>query len=74
MDNRLRFLYYSITELWGRRRRALPGMESRGKHRRGTAGKTAVQPKGVTGSEIIVAKSGYMLSRKAAIAPYVPVP
>ena len=46
MDNRLRFLYYSMTELWGRRRRALPGMESRGKHRRGTAGKTGTSEVG----------------------------
>ena len=27
MDNRLKFLYYDDTELWGRRKRALPGME-----------------------------------------------
>ena len=36
--------------------------------------KDVYKRQGVTGSEIIVAKSEYMLSRKAAIAPYVPVP
>ena len=48
--------------------------KDRSKHRRRCAGKSAQQARGVTGSEIKVAKSGYMLSRKAAIAPYVPVP
>ena len=48
--------------------------KDRPKHRRRCAGKSAQQARGVTGSEIKVAKSGYMLSRKAAIAPYVPVP
>ena len=48
--------------------------KDRSKRRRRFIGKTVKQAKGVTGSEIQVAKSGYMLSRKAAIAPYVPVP
>ena len=37
-------------------------------------GKSVSQGRTVTGSEIKVAKSGYTLSRKAAIEPYVPVP
>ena len=48
--------------------------KDRSKRKRRFAGKSAKQAKDVTGSEILVAKSGYMLSRKAAIVPYVPVP
>ena len=44
------------------------------KRKRRWVGKSAQQAKDVMCSEIKVAKSGYMLSRKAAIVPYVPVP
>ena len=48
--------------------------KDRSKRKRRFVGKSAKQAKDVMGSEIKVAKSGYMLSRKAAIVPYVPVP
>ena len=58
MDNRLRFLYYSMTELWGRRRESTTWNGKPGQARRGTAGKTAVQPKGVTDYRTKVGKCG----------------
>ena len=48
--------------------------KDRSKRGRCLAGKSVRQTEDVTGSEIKVAKPGYMLSRKAAIVPYVPVP
>ena len=48
--------------------------KDRSKRGRRCKGKSVHQSEDVKGSEIKVAKSGYMLSRKAAIVPYVPVP
>ena len=48
--------------------------KDRSKRRRRRVGKSALQAKGVTGSEIKVAKHVSWLPRKAAIVPYVPVP
>ena len=66
MDNRLIFLYLSMTELWGHVRRALAGMESRGKRRRGHIGKSVWQPKGVMPREISTEVVDFTLPRKAA--------
>ena len=43
MDNRLRFLYYGITELWGRRKRAQAG---NGKTGASEVGVTKANPRG----------------------------
>ena len=51
-----------------------PGMRNRCKRGRRTAGKSAVQSKDVTRSEIKVAKPVSWLSGKAAIVYIVPVP
>ena len=48
--------------------------KDRSKRSRCLIGKTVRQTEDVRGSEKKVAKSGYTLSRKAAIEPYVPVP
>ena len=44
MDNRLKFLYYSMTELWGRREEGMcRGWKARCKRSTRAAGKTAEQ-------------------------------
>ena len=52
MDNRLRFLYYCMTELWGHRGKAQPRDGAAGKRGTGMAGKTAMQREGVKRTEI----------------------
>ena len=52
MDNRLKFLYYDITELWGRRTKAWAGNGKTGTSEvRSMAGKSAMQSEDVTWSE-----------------------
>lgn len=75
MDNRQKFLYHAMTELWGRRRRGTArGRRTRGKRRRRAQGKTGAQAKGVRRSEERVAKRAGRLPRKAAMAHGMPVP
>ena len=75
MDNRFRFLYHMITELWGHGRRTRAGNGKPGASEGGA--KEANPLRGsivVMRSEKEVAKSVERLSRKAAIAYHVPVP
>ena len=75
MDIRFIILNYVWSEMWGHRgRKRTRESKDRAKRRSRAAGKSAAQGKGVTGSEPIVAKPRMQLSRKAAIAPYIPVP
>lgn len=75
MDNRLKFLYYDISELWGHRRKAQTG---NGKTGASEVGEYQANPvlasEGVMRSELKVAKCVSRLSRKAAIVYIVPVP
>ncbi len=75
MENRLRFLYCCISELWGHRRRCT-GAEWKAACKRRTrlAGKTVSQWEAVKRTEMIVGKCVSRLSRKAAIVYTVPVP
>ena len=52
MDNRLRFLYLIMTELWGRMCKSPLRVETQGKRRSGHVGKTACQRDGVKHREI----------------------
>ena len=75
MDNRLKFLYRNITELWGHRRKAWAGSGDTGTSGdRSCKGKSVQQSEDVTWSERKVAKHADRLSRKAAIVYIVPVP
>lgn len=74
MDNRLKFLYCLITELWGRggRPRAgkgKPGASMRVRRRKNPSGKRTCDAE-----RNKVAKSGEPAPRKAAIVYKVPVP
>ena len=75
MDNRWRFLYCGMTELWGHVRKAEAG-DGLSRCKRGTShfGKSGWQWEAVMRSEIQVAKSVSHASRKAAIVYTVPVP
>ena len=75
MDNRLKFLYCNVSEMWGHRQRAGAGNGETGASEVGEQqANPAVQSKGVTRSEIKVAKPVSWLSGKAAIVYIVPVP
>ena len=75
MDSRFIFLHCVRSELWGHRDRSRTReSKNRAKRGRSAEGKSAAQSEDVMGSEIKVAKPDMELSRKAAIAPYVPVP
>ena len=75
MDNRLIFLYCSMTELWGHVRRAGAGNGKTGTSEVGDMQENPhIRPEDVTWSELKVAKHASQPPRKAAIALYVPVP
>ena len=75
MDNRWRFLYYKVTELWGRRRKARPGNgKPRASEGGAMEGKPYGRPKSVKRTEERVRKRASQLPRKAAIVYLVPVP
>ena len=75
MDNRLIFLYCSITELWGHVRRAGAGDGlSRYKRGRSHVGKSAWQSEDVMWTELSVGKYVSHVPGKAAIVHTAPVP
>ena len=75
MDNRLRFLYCCMAELWGHRWRAQTGNGKTGASEVGVRlANPPYRPEDVMHSELKVAKCVSQLSRKAAIAHAVPVP
>ena len=69
MDNRLRFLYRVLTEMWGRRRITGAGNGKTGASIKAeAAGKSASQAKDAMRNEIKVVKRVSCVPRKAAIA------
>ena len=75
MDNRLRFLYCTVTELRGRMREGWAGDGKPGASRRGGGeANPPTKPKAVTRSEREVAKHLGRVPRKAAIVYCAPVP
>ncbi len=75
MDDRWRFLYCDMTELWGHGRRCRSrGWNTRGKRRIRRGGKPPRQGKGAMRTELRVGKPANRPSRKAAIVHAAPVP
>ncbi|EDK22936.1 hypothetical protein [[Ruminococcus] torques] len=74
MDNRLKFLYYPVTELWGRRQRAQAGNGKTGASEVGVhqAIRCAIRRRDADRKE--VEKCVSWLPRKAAIVYRIPVP
>ena len=65
---------HMIRTVGTRERRKSRERKARSKRRSRHIGKTVWQGDAVTGSELLVAKLPVLLSRKAAIVSYVPVP
>ena len=75
MDNRLIFLYCSVTELWGRIDKVWAGNGKPGASRRGAGkGKPSSATQGCDAERKKVAKHMECVPRKAAIVYTVPVP
>ena len=76
MDNRLRFLYCCMSELWGTQRESTGAEWKAARKRGGTslAGKAARQWEGRDADRNLVGKCVSQLSRKAAIVHTAPVP
>ena len=74
MDNRLRFLYLSKTELWGRRVKMRAGNGETGRSAEGGSRENRCRILKREGSEIKVEKRKDTLPRKAAIVFTKPVP
>ena len=75
MDNRLKFLYYDITETVGTQKESTTlEWKTGAKRGRSAIGKSVAQSEDVMGSELKVAKCVSLLPRKAAIVYIIPVP
>ena len=74
MDNRLRFLYCDMTELWGHVWRAQPGNGIPGQAKEGSDRKNRQTTQKRDADRTKVGKCVSHASRKAAIVHIVPVP